>query len=168
MFFGFICIFLLLIGFSIWFFIINPSNISNDKIKKEKIEKQLSDIREESNIYHGSDTYKEFADKINTFIKDNNPEKNILIELYQIKSIASFNSFNYDDCYDTTIKLDELSPDFSNTELIGDCLAGQGKKEEAIKYYEKAISMNKGDSDLDQLDKSSIWNKIVSLKASTQ
>lgn len=154
---------LVALGLLVWYFILNPIIVPNENTKKQQIEEQLSAIRNDSNLYYDNDSYKQYAKKIDSFIAENKPEKNVLLDIYKIKATTAINSFNFEDCYTTALKIDEISPSYDNTELIGDCLAGLDRKQEAIKSYEKSISMIIGDTVLDQLSKSSISNKITNL-----
>lgn len=151
---------LVALGLLVWYFILNPMLTNNDRNDKAKLESELAIINKESQMLVDANGYKKFADKIDQIIKNRNLNKETLIYLYTSKAVSASNSDNFEDCYQAGLKIESLSSRSDIAELIGNCLLSLGKKDEAILYYQKAISRITGDSTLENSSKYYIQSKI--------
>jgi len=155
------------VGFSVWYFWINPEGILNPRNNKQKIESELSAILEESTFIYDGEEYNKYSDKIDNIIKNYNLTESNLSELYSSKAVSAYNSSNYQSCYESALKAFEIFNTFDMAETIGDCLAALGRKDEAITYYEKAISLITDTDELSTQDKGHIKSKINDLNNPT-
>lgn len=135
----------------------------NSKNTETKIKTEFAKVQLDSNIKYDKDGYKKFAEKIDNFISSYELESQMKISLLKVKAVSAFNSKNYEDSYQTALKIEELQPTYYNAELIGDSLVKLNKKNEAIQYYKKAIERITGNEEVDYLDISSIQSKIDNL-----
>lgn len=160
-------IFLAGVGFSVWYFWISPDGALNSRNDKQKIQSELSSIAKQSNAVFDNEGYNKYAQKIDNIIKNYNLTDGNLYDLYSSKAVSAINSENYQSCYESALRAFEIKNTSDMAVLAGNCLAALGRKDEAITYYEKAISLITDTDELSMQDKAFIKSKINELNNPT-
>lgn len=154
------------LSFLSWTYLINPIFFPS-RDDKQKITELLGDIKQDSNTIYSAESFKNYSDRIDTLIKNYNLDNNVLLDLYTIKAVSAYNSENYQVCYESAMRAFEIINRFDIAEIIGDCLVGLNRRDEAVSYYEKAITLITDTDELARLDKGHIEQKIEELKSLT-
>lgn len=163
----FILVFLtiFLLAFYLWSYWIFPSYNSSKPIPQDTSRiSELNRLAIASNSVSDVDSQKDFNKDIEESLSKNKYTDFEKAQLYLYQASAAYNINNYQEAYDYALKSEQLSPTASSAELLGNCLAKLDKKQEAIDYYNKAISRITDTDELSEADRDYLRFKIQQLQ----